>query len=176
MKRWAYAGLALALAIALVVNFRASGTRPAQSGSGPESLNGSVAPSFPLKRFDGRLDALDRYRGKLVIMNLWASWCPPCRAEMPDLQRLAQRYGGRGLVVLGVDEGESSAGAREFARSLGIDFPILLDQEQRYGRVYAVLGLPTTIIIRPNGTVARGIDGALTYNQMRDIVTPLLAK
>ena len=101
-------------------------------------------------------------------MNLWASWCPPCRAEMPDLQRLAQR--DPSIVVIGVNEGESAERARAFAQSLGIGFPIWVDSAQQYGRVYAAQGLPTTIIVGPDGNVVRAFDGALTYSQMTDAV------
>lgn len=172
---WALVGIAVAIAASAALYYKNSESA-ASSGAGPASLAGSLAPSFPVRRFDGRRDTLEHYRGKLVVMNLWASWCPPCRAEMPDLQRLSTRYGNKGLVVLGVDEGESAQNAEAFARSLGITFPILLDQDQRYGRVYSALGLPTTIIVRPSGVIARGIDGPLTYHQMQEAIVPLLAR
>ena len=74
-------------------------------------------------------------------MNLWASWCPPCRAEMPDLQRLQTAYARDGIAIVGVNEGESPQRARAFADSLGIRFPIWIDVGQQYGRTYAALGL-----------------------------------
>lgn len=107
-------------------------------------------------------------------MNLWASWCPPCRAELPDLQRLYDRYRTHKLVVVGVNEGESLQRARAFAAALRLRFPILLDGNQSYGRVYAALGLPTTIVIDEGGTIVRGFDGALTFDQMQAAVRPLL--
>lgn len=103
-------------------------------------------------------------------MNLWASWCPPCRAEMPDLQRLADRYAGRRIAIVGVNEGESPERARAFAQSLQLRFPIWIDSSERYGRTYAALGLPTTILIDPRGVVIRGFDGALTLDEMRAAV------
>ncbi len=108
-------------------------------------------------------------------MNLWASWCPPCRAEMPDLQRLATLYGGRDLAIVGVNEGESPQRAGAFARALHIRFPIWIDAGEQYGRTYTALGLPTTIILDRRGIVVRGFDGALTFDQMRGAVGPLLA-
>ncbi len=174
VNRWVIGGIAVAIAVGLALYYRNSA--PSLVGNGPATLVGTSAPSFPMKRIDRVGDSLERHRGKVVVMNLWASWCPPCRAEMPDLQRLATRYGSRGLVVLGVDEGESLENAASFARSLRITFPILLDPEQQYGRVYSALGLPTTIIVRPNGLIARGIDGALTYEQMQEAIVPLLGR
>lgn len=109
-------------------------------------------------------------------MNLWATWCPPCRAEMPDLQRLYEAYKNRNVVVLGVDQGESASRVAAFAKSLDIHYPILLDQSQQYGRVYAALGLPTTVVVDPQGIVMRAFDGPLSYPQMVDAITPLIGK
>lgn len=142
--------------------------------SGPNGAVGQAAPVFDLRDDDGRAVSLDRYRGSIVVMNLWASWCPPCRAEMPDLQRLTEAYGSRGVAVVGVNEGESAERAREFAGSLGIRFPIWVDASQRYGRVYSALGLPTTVILDRRGVVRRGFDGPLTFDEMRSAVTPFL--
>lgn len=123
---------------------------------------------------DGREQSVSELRGRIVVMNLWASWCAPCRAEMPDLQRLYSTYRARNVVVLGVDQGESAERARSFARSLGIRYPILLDKDQLYGSVYRGLGLPTTVVIDAGGVVVRGFDGPLSYDQMVDAVRPLL--
>ncbi len=93
---------------------------------------------------------------------------------MPDLQQLSQTYGAKNLVVVGIDEGESAQRVADFARSLGIRYPILLDEQQQYGRVYAALGLPTTILVNADGIVVRAFDGPLSYAQMRGAVVPLI--
>jgi thiol-disulfide isomerase/thioredoxin len=175
-SRWSWiywiAGLAI-VAIVLAFYFRGgTGTQLA----GPAQLAGHPAPSFTVGTLAGIQSGLDDYRGKIVVMNLWASWCPPCRAEMPDLQRLYRAYRSRNVVVIGVDQGESAQRVADFARSLDIHYPILLDQQQQYGRVYAALGLPTTIVVDPKGTVIRGFDGALSYPQMVAAISPLLGK
>jgi len=161
---------AVIVAVVLAVYFRGGGSQ----ASGPAALQGQPAPSFSVPTLHGSTSALDAYRGHVVVMNLWASWCPPCRAEMPDLQRLYASYKARNVVVLGVDQGESAERVGAFAQSLGIHYPILLDQQQQYGRVYAALGLPTTIVIDPHGVVVRGFDGPLSYQQMIAAITPLL--
>jgi peroxiredoxin len=170
---WIYwiAGVVI-VAIVLAVYFRGGGSQ----SSGPAALAGQTAPSFAVPQLNGGTSALDAYRGRVVVMNLWASWCPPCRAEMPDLQHLYQAYHTRNVVVLGVDQGESASRVGAFAQSLGIHYPILLDQQQQYGRVYAALGLPTTIVIDPNGVVVRGFDGPLSYPQMVSAIEPLIGK
>jgi thiol-disulfide isomerase/thioredoxin len=143
--------------------------------SGPAGLVGQSAPVFALRDDLGSPVSLAQYRGKIVVMNLWASWCPPCRAEMPDLQRLAAANANRGVAIVGVNEGESPQRARAFAASLGIRFPIWIDDGQRYGRIYAALGLPTTVVVDRNGVVAKGFDGALTYDQMRAALAAVVA-
>jgi len=144
------------------------------STGGPGSLAGAPAVSYEVKRLDGRSDALARYRGSVVVMNLWATWCPPCREEMPALEQLYEQNKAKGVVVLGIDQGESAAAAGAFAREHGVTFPILLDSDQQYGRSYAAIGLPTTVIVDRSGHVVRGIDGQLTLAQMREAVGPAL--
>lgn len=165
-----------ALALCAVLAFGYSGTGRGARGIGPAALAGAQAQSFDVALASGGTTSLRAYRGHIVVMNLWASWCPPCRAEMPDLQRLANAYKKKNVVVLGVNQGESAQRANDFAHALGIHFPILLDQDQAYGRVYAALGLPTTVVVDPAGVVARGFDGELTYPQMVSAVAPLLGK
>jgi cytochrome c biogenesis protein CcmG, thiol:disulfide interchange protein DsbE len=171
MTRWALAVAAAAIALVILVPlFRAQGAHP----SGPQGLVGQRAPVFDLRDDRGAPVSLARYRGQIVVMNLWASWCPPCRAEMPDLQTVAGEYARRGVVVIGVNQGESAQRAAAFARSLGIAFPIWIDDGQQYGRVYAALGLPTTVVIDRNGTVVRGFDGPLTIGQMRSTLAQIV--
>ncbi|MBV8645693.1 MAG: TlpA family protein disulfide reductase [Candidatus Eremiobacteraeota bacterium] len=137
-------------------------------------MGGAPAASFDVPRTDGRSDSLARHRGHVVLLNLWATWCPPCQQEMPALERFAREH-ARDVVVLGVDQGESSSTASAFAREHGVTFPILVDEQQQYGRTYAAVGLPTTVIVGRDGRVVRGIDGPLTLAQMRDAVAPALA-
>jgi len=162
-------GIAVLAAI-VVPFFLANSARKA----GPAGMVGTTPAVYQMSDDRGASVSLAAYRGKIVVMNLWATWCPPCRAEMPDLARLAGTYANRNVVVIGVDQGESPERAAAFARSLRIDYPIWIDDEQRYGRLFTALGLPTTVFIRRDGTVAQGFDGALTYEQMRAALEPLL--
>jgi cytochrome c biogenesis protein CcmG, thiol:disulfide interchange protein DsbE len=166
-------GAVLIISIIVSGYFREKGA-VAGFGGGPAMLAGAPAASYPVRRIDGTEDALDRYRGRVVLMNLWATWCGPCREEMPALDRLYERERGRGLMVLGIDQGESAAVAAAFAREAGVHYPILLDKDQSYGEAYAAVGLPTSVIVDRRGHIVRGIDGELTYAQMRDAVVPFL--
>ena len=137
-------------------------------------LAGAPAQSYPIKRLDGATDSLERYRGRVVLVNLWASWCAPCRSETPALERLYEENRNKGLVVLGIDQGESAEAAGSFAREMKLTYPILLDEDQRYGRAYAAVGLPTSLVVDRTGHIVRGIDGELTLAQMHEAVAPAL--
>jgi len=163
----------LAIAAAAIVAV-ATYFHSAPGTSGPASLTGRAAPSFTVPSLDGSQSSVAAYRGRIVLLNLWATWCPPCRAEMPDLQRFYQRYARSGVTVIGVDQGESGSRASQFARSLGIRYPILLDRSQQYGAVYAAAGLPTTIVIDRAGTIRAAFDGPLSFDQMAAAVSSLL--
>jgi thiol-disulfide isomerase/thioredoxin len=173
----AFDGLGAILICVLLAGCYSGGgpKRTIEAGAGgPGSLAGAPAVSYDLKRLDGRTDALGRYHGSVVVMNLWATWCPPCREEMPALQQFYRENKAKGVVVLGVDQGESAQAAGTFARAHGVTFPILLDTDQQYGRSYAAIGLPTTVIVDRGGHVVRGIDGELSLAQMRAAVEPAL--
>jgi thiol-disulfide isomerase/thioredoxin len=166
---------AVAVIFVVVPYFSQSGPalRPGAVG-GPAMLAGAPAASYPVKRLDGGSDSLASYRGKVVLVNLWASWCAPCRSESPALEQLYQENRSRGLVVLGIDQGESAEAASAFARELHLAYPILLDEGQQYGRAYAAVGLPTSIVVDRTGHIVRGIDGEMTLAQMRDAIVPVL--
>lgn len=162
---WIAASLAGAIAaIAIVAPFFLS---PSSHAAGPAGFAGEAAPVFQLQSDSGAPVSLARYRGQVVVLNLWATWCPPCRAEMPELERLAEEEAGRGVAVIGVNQGESAETARAFARSLQIRYLIWMDDRQQYGRAFTALGLPTTVVVGRDGIVVRGYDGALTYEQLR---------
>ena len=138
-------------------------------------LAGAPAASFTVRRLTGESDSLAGYRGKVVLVNLWATWCPPCREEIPALETLYKQYRSKGFVVLGIDQGESASVADAFARKFGVTFPILIDDAQQYGRAYAAQGLPTSVLVDRSGRIVKGIDGEMTLAQMRALVAPSLS-
>lgn len=122
----------------------------------PQPAVDHPAPDFVLTRFDtGKEVALSDLRGRPVILNFWATWCGPCRAEMPALQAAYERY-GEDLLVVGVDQGEEEAVVGPFLDEFGIGFPILMDGDMAVGREYRILGLPTTFFIDSQGII-RGV-------------------
>jgi thiol-disulfide isomerase/thioredoxin len=112
-----------------------------------------AAPAFSLPDMDEQIHALEDYRGRVVMLNFWATWCPPCRREMPSLQRLYAKYQERGLEVVAVNQWESPDLVFEFTGRLSLQptFPILFDRESRIAELYRVKGLPTTFLIDKEG-------------------------
>ena len=121
-----------------------------------------AAADFALPDIDGENHALSDYRGRVVMLNFWATWCPPCRREMPSMQRLYDKYRERGLVVVAVNQWEDPDLVFEFTGRLSVDptFPILFDREGRFAEDYGVKGLPTTFLIDKDGQIRfRAIGG-----------------
>ena len=121
-----------------------------------------AAPAMTLKDMDGQTLELAKLRGKVVIVNFWATWCPPCRREFPSMERLRQKLADKPLVILGVNEGETVDIIDQFISTLDLQprFPILLDFEGDAMATWPVRGLPTTFFIDKHGRLAyRAIGG-----------------
>lgn len=115
---------------------------------------GFLAPDFALSSVDGESVQLSTLRGTPVVLNFWATWCPPCRAEMPALEALWQQHNRGDLMILGVDEGESAAAVTQFARgTIDTTFPLLLDTQREIGVEYGVRAFPSTFFIDADGRI-----------------------
>jgi peroxiredoxin len=123
---------------------------------------GHPAPSFVLTGDDGQAVSLQAYQGRPVVVNFWATWCVPCRAEMPELQSVYRAWEGQGLAVIGINLGEDQEAVWAFRHELGLEFPLLLDTLGRVTAEYGVRGLPTTLFIGREGRVAYIHNGALS--------------
>ena len=111
------------------------------------------APDFTLRAMDGPNMRLQEQRGRVVMVNFWATWCGPCRQEMPQLNRLYEKYKSSGFVLLGVNVDDDVAKAAELAAKLGVTFPVLLDTEKTVSKLYDVSTMPSTMIIDRDGKV-----------------------
>ncbi len=110
-----------------------------------------AAPDFALKSRAGTNLRLSELRGQVVMINFWASWCGPCRQEMPLLEKLHQRYKKLGFTMLGVNVEKDSRAALSFLKDLPVSFPILYDKENTVSRLYKVSGMPTTVVVDRDG-------------------------
>ncbi len=112
------------------------------------------APDFSLEDLQGNTRNLKDYRGKLVMLNFWATWCPPCRAEMPSMEQLYQEMRGEDFVMLAVNLREGRTKVAGFTEEEGYNFPVLLDKDGQVGsQLYGVQAIPTTYLIAPDGTI-----------------------
>jgi len=114
---------------------------------------GKLAPDFQLPNLEGQAMSLSDFRGKPVLVNFWATWCPPCRAEMPYLQQVYEEWSYKGLVVLAINIGESPPTVKDFIQSGNFSFPVLLDINQDIALEYNIRGIPTTFLIDKDGII-----------------------
>jgi peroxiredoxin len=128
----------------------ASGSTTADLQTAPEK--GAFAPEFALKSVSGDTVHLSDFRGKVVLVNFWAVWCPPCLQEMPAIQNVHENYGEQ-VVVLGVNTGDTRQDALRFMDDLGLSFDVVLDSNYEVENLYRVRGLPSTFFIDPNGVI-----------------------
>jgi len=141
------------------------------------SLINKVAPTPALPTLDGPgKSSLAAYKGKVVVLNYWASWCDPCRAEAPLLQRWQKTLEKRGGTVLGIDVLDVAGDARAFVRKYGLTYPILRDGDGSSQTAYGILAYPESFVIGRNGRVAAARRGVVNDQFMRQSVLPLLGK
>lgn len=138
-----------------------------------------TAPAFTLTDMDGESHSLDDYRGSWVLVNFWATWCPPCRKEMPSLEHLYQVYRARGLRVLAVNQWEDPDHVFSYMGELNVfpGFPMLFDPQSRVSESWGVHGLPTSFLVDPQGRIAyRAVGGReFDHPEMIRLIENLLA-
>jgi thiol-disulfide isomerase/thioredoxin len=127
---------------------------------------GNIAPDFTLGSNRASRVSLRDLRGKIVILNFWASWCPPCRYEVPALQAIHNEYGPQGVVVLAVNEGEKLPNVERFAYDNGISFAVWLDEDGWAGNIYRVHSIPTTYFIDEEGIIRAIQIGSMSREQI----------
>ena len=126
-----------------------------------------ATPVLELKDLQGVVRTLDEFRGKVVIVNFWATWCEPCVEEMPSLQMLKQRLGGEDFAVIGVNMGEGEVRIKSFTDKTGTTFPILLDRDGVAKKNWKVNGVPATFVLDATGRIRFWSTGALDFSDER---------
>ncbi len=161
MVRWIILlGVALVLGGAWVILNRVP-TDAASNTLAPAPVKGHPAPEISLVSTTGQTVNLSDFKGKPVIINFWATWCPPCRAETPDLQAVHREIGDK-VVLSGVNMTSQDGGdINGFLREFGVTYPVVLDTEGAAAKAYNILGLPTTVFVDRNGIINEVFTGAV---------------
>lgn len=140
-------------------------------GSRPPAA-GMPAVGFSLTDLQGKAHSLEQYKGKIVLVNFWATWCKPCTSEMPAMQTVYDQLRDKDFVVLAVNELEDEAKVREHIQQYKHTFPVLLDRENQVANQYGVFGLPVSVFIDQQGVVQEYIKGGLlTERKIQEIVS-----
>lgn len=121
---------------------------------------GNLAPDFQLQTLNGQTVSLKALRGKPVLINFWATWCPPCKAEMPYLQQINDTWSAKGLVLLAVDIGEKPATVEKFMTELNLSMTIPMDTDGKVAKAYLIGAIPTTFLIDKDGVIRQKVIGA----------------
>ncbi|MEP7284369.1 MAG: TlpA disulfide reductase family protein [Chloroflexota bacterium] len=138
-------------------------------------IEGGVAPSFTIRTYDNGIFSLDKYRGKVVVINFWASWCGPCRSEAPDMNAIWSEYKDRGVVFIGVGHLDNEGDARNFIKEFGIDYLTGPDNGTDVSSSYRIKGVPETYVVDKLGNLALTIPGPTTARDLRPILDKLLS-
>ena len=163
------------LALVALLAYGLASNKTSESPS--SSLINKVAPAPMLPTLDGPgKSSLAAYRGKVVLLNYWASWCDPCRSEAPLLQRWQPTLEKRGGTILGIDVLDVTGGAKAFVRKYGLTYPMLRDGDGSSQTAYGILAYPESFVIGRNGRIAAARRGVVNDQFMRQSVLPLLAK
>lgn len=139
---------------------------PLAGAAGPRTLLNHQAPVFTRRAFDGRVLSLASFRGKVVLLNFWATWCAPCQAEMPTFAGWQRQYAPQGFQVIGISMDDDAAPARKLAQKLRIDYPVALGDASLGEKYGGVLGLPITYLIDRHGTVRAFFQGNSDLGKM----------
>lgn len=179
-KMWFYLNIALAVilmaaAVGMLL-WLGWQTADKQAISAPQGLIrlGQPAPDFSLPALSGETIRLDDLKGQVVLVNLWATWCPPCKAEMPVMDTFYKTHQAAGFTTLMVNMQENGATVGDFIKAKGFSFPVLLDSQGELMKLYGVRGLPATFILDRSGQVRHIQSGAITEAELEAAVTPLL--
>ncbi len=165
----------LVAALFLIPSKEPSGTLPEEYSSIPAEVN-YAAPELALENLNGGTESLADYRGKVVLVNNWATWCPPCKAELPTLVAFYNEHAADGFVIIGIEAGEPANQVAPFAEQYQITYPVWLDPGHLSGRAFNNQSLPNSYVIDRTGTIRLAWTGQISREMLERHVTPLIAE
>lgn len=148
-------------------------TRPQSLSSVPIPVDYPV-PALRLEQLQGGKAALADYAGQVVLVNFWATWCPPCKAEMPTLQAFYEAHRAKGFTLVAVNAGDPAAEVQAFVEKNGLTFPVWLDPDAAGMRAFRTMGLPSSYVIDRSGQVRLAWSGEITREALEKYVTPII--
>jgi thiol-disulfide isomerase/thioredoxin len=176
VKRNPLALVVVAFVVALMLYFGYHKARRPGAGAVPHLTQASLAPDFTLESLDGKSVRLSDLRGKAVLLNFWATWCGPCKIEMPWFVELQQQYGAQGLQVVGVAMDDASKeDIAKFAKDMGVNYPILIGKESVGDAYGGVPALPESFFIGRDGKLVDKIIGLKGKGEIEDTVKKALS-
>ncbi|MBT3314179.1 MAG: TlpA family protein disulfide reductase [Anaerolineae bacterium] len=152
----------------------------ASAGGAPEEYSSIpmevdfAAPELALENLAGEPESLEDYLGEVVLLNLWATWCPPCIKELPVLQEYYAEHRADGFVILGVDSQESPEVVEKYIKTTDVTYPIWIDEQGKAGEAFSSFSLPTSFVIDREGTVRLAWTGAISKAMLEKHVTPVI--
>jgi peroxiredoxin len=175
VKRNAWILGLLAIAVALMLTAPRLLKPRHKTGLTTTAAAGKAAPDFELKDINGKVVKLSDFRGKAVVLNFWATWCPPCKIEIPWFEDLQNRYGEQGLEVVGVALDDSSdKDIADFAKEMKMNYPVLLGKEETSDLYGGVEALPTTFYIDRNGKIVTSVPGLIDRKEIEENIIKVL--
>jgi peroxiredoxin len=169
--------VAMVVTVMIVFGFQMARRNAGQTASAGSSMTGQAAPDFTLESLDGKTVRLSDFRGKGVLLNFWATWCQPCKIEMPWFAELQKQYGPQGLQIVGVAMDDASPKEiGEFAHDLGVNYPILVGKEEVGNAYGGVQFLPATFYIGRDGKVVDKVFGLKGRGEIEDSIKKALAE
>ncbi len=173
MKNWRWL-TSIVVILIMVVLIGATGVIMAKKHTTSPEV-GFIAPNFTLTTMQGKKLTLSQFRGKPVYINFFASWCPPCQFETPDVEKMYKQYGHK-ITFIGVNLtfNDSVPKLKQFVKKYGVTYPVMLDSKGSVTQMYNVMAIPTSIFVEPNGVIQTRYEGAMIAQQMQTYFTKLL--
>lgn len=169
--------VAMVVTVMIVFGLQMARRNSGQTASAGPNMTGQAAPDFTLESLDGKTVHLSDFRGKAVLLNFWATWCQPCKIEMPWFAELQKQYGPQGLQVIGIAMDDASPKEiGEFAHDLGVNYPILVGKEEVGNAYGGVQFLPATFYIGRDGKVVDKVFGLKGRHEIEDSIKKALAQ
>lgn len=184
---WGIALILIVVAVFVTKGFNKDTTDISDTTQKPQATSQNKASSnntsqankaidFTLYDLDGNKISLNDFRGKSVYLNFWATWCPPCRKEMPAMEKIYQEYKDKGLVVLTIDIGEDKETVKNFIQDNNFNFEVLLDSDQSVAAKYSITSIPVSYFIDKDGNINDKRVGALQEDEMRSYIKKLMGE